>query len=125
ARQGRPRGAGEGPQGHARGDAALVRARPRTRAPDRGRDRRQRDPGDRLMTYAQLLARLLPARRFGVLLGLDRVHGVLDRLGAPHRRLGAIVHVGGTNGKGSAGAIIAALAAAAGPRRAALSSPDP
>ncbi len=76
------------------------------------------------MTYAELLARLLPARRFGVVLGLDRMRAILDRLGAPHRRrLGAIVHVGGTNGKGSTVAMIAALAAAAGQRVAAYTSP--
>ena len=75
------------------------------------------------MTYAELLARLLPARRFGVVLGLDRMRAILDRLGGPHRRLGAIVHVGGTNGKGSTVAMIAALAAAAGQRVATYTSP--
>ncbi|HEX3482860.1 MAG TPA: Mur ligase family protein [Kofleriaceae bacterium] len=88
------------------------------------------------MTYAELLARLLPARRFGMVLGLDRMRAILDRLGAPDRseagggaargitrRLGAIVHVGGTNGKGSTVAMIAALAAAAGQRVAAYTSP--
>jgi dihydrofolate synthase/folylpolyglutamate synthase len=75
------------------------------------------------MTYAELLAQLLPARRFGVVLGLERMRGVLDRLGAPDRRLGAIVHVGGTNGKGSTVAMIAALARAAGQRVAAYTSP--
>ncbi|HEX7842713.1 MAG TPA: Mur ligase family protein, partial [Kofleriaceae bacterium] len=75
------------------------------------------------MTYAELLARLIPARRFGVVLGLDRMRAILDRLGAPDRRLGAIVHVGGTNGKGSTVAMIAALAAAAGRRVATYTSP--
>src|SRR5689334_7727672 len=62
--------------------------------------------------YEALLARLLPARRFGIDLGLGRIRGLLDRLGAPDRRLGTIVHVGGTNGKGSTVAMIAALAGA-------------
>jgi dihydrofolate synthase/folylpolyglutamate synthase len=86
------------------------------------------------VTYAELLARLLPARRFGVVLGLDRMRAILDRLAAPpgatagerlapDRRLGAIVHVGGTNGKGSTVAMIAALAAAAGQRVATYTSP--
>jgi dihydrofolate synthase/folylpolyglutamate synthase len=75
------------------------------------------------VTYAELLAHLYPARRFGVVLGLDRMRAVLERLGAPERRLGAIVHVGGTNGKGSTVAMIAALAAAAGQRVAAYTSP--
>ncbi|HMG20834.1 MAG TPA: Mur ligase family protein [Kofleriaceae bacterium] len=79
------------------------------------------------MTYAGLLARLLPARRFGVVFGLERMRAILDRLAgdaaAPDRRLGAIVHVGGTNGKGSTVAMIAALAAAAGQRVATYTSP--
>jgi dihydrofolate synthase/folylpolyglutamate synthase len=67
--------------------------------------------GDRAPTaYEALLARLLLARRFGIDLGLGRVRDLLDRLGAPDRRLGAIVHVGGTNGKGSTVAMLAALA---------------
>ncbi len=61
--------------------------------------------------YEALLARLLPARRFGVVLGLERIRQLLDRLGAPDRRLGTVVHVGGTNGKGSTVAMIAALLA--------------
>jgi dihydrofolate synthase/folylpolyglutamate synthase len=61
--------------------------------------------------YADVLARLVGARRFGMKLGLDRMRELLDRLGAPDRSLGAVVHVGGTNGKGSTVAMIAALAA--------------
>jgi dihydrofolate synthase/folylpolyglutamate synthase len=83
------------------------------------------------VTYAELLARLIPARRFGVVFGLDRMQGILERLGAAgprpglriDRRLGAIVHVGGTNGKGSTVAMIAALATAAGQRVATYTSP--
>lgn len=60
--------------------------------------------------YEALLRRLLPARRFGIDLGLGRIRVLLDRLGAPDRRLGTIVHVGGTNGKGSTVAMLAALA---------------
>ncbi|HEY0195326.1 MAG TPA: cyanophycin synthetase [Kofleriaceae bacterium] len=76
-----------------------------------------------MTAYGELLARLLPARRFGVVLGLERMRQILDRLGAPDRRLGAVVHVGGTNGKGSTVAMIAALAAAAGQRVATYTSP--
>ncbi|HEX2687136.1 MAG TPA: Mur ligase family protein [Kofleriaceae bacterium] len=75
------------------------------------------------MTYAELLTRLLPARRFGVVLGLGRMRAILDRLGTPDRGLGAVVHVGGTNGKGSTVAMIAALAQAAGQRVATYTSP--
>jgi dihydrofolate synthase / folylpolyglutamate synthase len=61
--------------------------------------------------YTELLQRLLPARRFGMVLGTERMRALLDALGAPDRRLGRIVHVGGTNGKGSTVAMIAALVA--------------
>lgn len=61
--------------------------------------------------YRELLERLLPARRFGVQLGLERIRALLDRLGAPDRRLGTVAHVAGTNGKGSTVAIIAGLVA--------------
>jgi dihydrofolate synthase / folylpolyglutamate synthase len=61
--------------------------------------------------YRDLLARLLPARRFGVRLGLDRMRALLDRLGNPDQRLGTVVHVGGTNGKGSTVTLVAALVA--------------
>jgi dihydrofolate synthase/folylpolyglutamate synthase len=75
------------------------------------------------MTYAELLAQLIPARRFGVVFGLERMRAILDRLGRPDRELGRVVHVGGTNGKGSTVAMVAALAAAAGQRVATYTSP--
>jgi dihydrofolate synthase/folylpolyglutamate synthase len=75
------------------------------------------------VSYADVLARLVGARRFGVVLGLDRMRALLDRLGAPDRRLGTVIHVGGTNGKGSTVAMIAALARSAGQRVATYTSP--
>lgn len=73
--------------------------------------------------YAALLERLFAARRFGVVLGLERMRVVLDKLGAPDTKLGTVVHVAGTNGKGSTVAMIAALARAAGKRVATYTSP--
>jgi dihydrofolate synthase/folylpolyglutamate synthase len=73
--------------------------------------------------YAALLARLFAARRAGVVLGLDRIDEVLARLGRPERRIGAVVHVGGTNGKGSTAAFVASALAAAGLRVGVYSSP--
>ncbi|HTR53878.1 MAG TPA: Mur ligase family protein [Kofleriaceae bacterium] len=73
--------------------------------------------------YDELCARLYAARRFGMVLGLDRMRGALDRIGAPDRRLGQVVHVGGTNGKGSTVAMIAALARGGGARVATYTSP--
>jgi dihydrofolate synthase/folylpolyglutamate synthase len=79
-------------------------------------------PGDDV-AYGAVLARLLPARRFGVVLGLERMAALLARLGHPERRLGAVVHVAGTNGKGSTVAMIAALARAGGATVATYTSP--
>ena len=76
-----------------------------------------------MTAYADLLGRLFQARRFGVVLGLGRMRTLLDALGAPDRQLGRVVHVAGTNGKGSTVAMIAALARAAGQRVAAYTSP--
>ena len=73
--------------------------------------------------YGDLLARLVGARRFGMKLGLDRMRAQLDALGAPDRRLGTVIHVGGTNGKGSTVAMAAALAASGGARVATYTSP--
>ncbi|MBA3462694.1 MAG: bifunctional folylpolyglutamate synthase/dihydrofolate synthase [Deltaproteobacteria bacterium] len=73
--------------------------------------------------YAQLLNRLYAARRFGVVLGLERMRALLDKLDAPDRKLGTVVHVAGTNGKGSTVAMIAALAASGGKKVAAYTSP--
>ncbi len=75
------------------------------------------------MTYPELLQRLVGARRFGMKLGLERMRELLDRLGAPDRKLGTVVHIAGTNGKGSTVAMVAALARSAGKRVATYTSP--
>ncbi|HEY1552182.1 MAG TPA: Mur ligase family protein [Kofleriaceae bacterium] len=68
-----------------------------------------------------MLERLVSARRFGVVFGLERMQAIYERLGSPS--LGTVIHVGGTNGKGSTVAMIAALARAAGKRVATYTSP--
>lgn len=70
-----------------------------------------------------MLQRLVAARRFGMRFELGRMRSLLDRLGQPDRRLGTVFHVGGTNGKGSTVAMIAALAASGGRRVATYTSP--
>lgn len=47
-------------------------------------------------------------------LTLDRVLGLLEKLGNPHRRLPPVIHVAGTNGKGSTIAFMRAMLEAAG-----------
>jgi dihydrofolate synthase / folylpolyglutamate synthase len=73
--------------------------------------------------YRRLLEELFGARRAGVVFGLERMREILEKLGHPERRLGAIVHVGGTNGKGSTVAMIAAMVRAHGLRTAQYTSP--
>jgi len=56
-------------------------------------------------------------------LGLDRVERLLDRLGHPERDLPPVVHVAGTNGKGSVIAYLRAILEAAGYRVHVYTSP--
>ncbi len=56
-------------------------------------------------------------------LSLDRLERLLARLGHPERRLPPIIHVAGTNGKGSTCAFVRALAEAAGSRVHVYTSP--
>ena len=75
------------------------------------------------MTYRDVLARLVGARRFGMKLGLERMRELLDRLGAPDQRIGRVIHVAGTNGKGSTVAFLEAMLRADGKRVGAYTSP--
>ncbi len=60
--------------------------------------------------------------RFGVDLGLDRIESLLAALDNPHQRV-PIIHVAGTNGKGSVCAYLAAVLSAAGYRTGRYTSP--
>lgn len=62
----------------------------------------------------ELLERLINPDLKPIDLGLDRVQAVLERLGHPERRLPPVVHVAGTNGKGSTLAFLRAMLEAAG-----------
>ena len=57
------------------------------------------------MTYEEALAYLESASSFGIVPGLDRIRALLDELGHPERSY-RIVHVTGTNGKGSVTAFL-------------------
>jgi dihydrofolate synthase/folylpolyglutamate synthase len=63
-----------------------------------------------------ILARLLTLHPKVIDLSLDRVHRLLARLDHPERHLPPVVHVAGTNGKGSVIAILRAMLEAAGKR---------
>ena len=74
-------------------------------------------------TVEQIAARLERLYPRLIDLSLDRLHVLLDRLDHPERRLPPIVHVAGTNGKGSTCAFIRAMAEAAGQRVHVYTSP--
>ncbi|MEH2359336.1 bifunctional folylpolyglutamate synthase/dihydrofolate synthase [Nostoc sp.] len=63
-----------------------------------------------------------PLQRFGVHLGLDRIINLLANLGNPHHQV-PIIHVAGTNGKGSVCAYISSVLTEAGYRTGRYTSP--
>ena len=77
------------------------------------------------MTYAEAVARLLALRggeHAGMRPGLERIEALLAALGHPERRY-RLVQVGGTNGKGSVAAMLAAILKAGGHRVGLYTSP--
>jgi dihydrofolate synthase / folylpolyglutamate synthase len=77
------------------------------------------------MTYHEAVARLLGLRggeMAGMRPGQETIQALLDAVGNPERRL-RLVQVGGTNGKGSAAAMAAAILTAAGHRVGLFTSP--
>mgnify|MGYP001580564060 CR=1 FL=1 len=77
------------------------------------------------MTYREAVARILGLRggeMAGMRPGLARVRALLDAIGNPERAV-RIVQVGGTNGKGSISAMLAAILTAAGHRTGLYTSP--
>ena len=72
---------------------------------------------------AAQLARLEALSPGGDRLGLERITALLDRLGNPETRLPPVLHVAGTNGKGSTCALLRAALEAAGLKTHVLTSP--
>lgn len=60
--------------------------------------------------------------RFGIHLGLERIQQLLEDLGDPHQQM-PVIHVAGTNGKGSVCAYLSAVLAEAGYRVGRFTSP--
>lgn len=65
---------------------------------------------------------LKPFQKFGINLGLERINRLLSNLGNPHHRV-PIVHVAGTNGKGSVCAYLSSVLTEAGYRVGRYTSP--
>jgi dihydrofolate synthase / folylpolyglutamate synthase len=77
------------------------------------------------MTYPEAVARILGLRggeRVGMRPGLERIEALLDAIGRPERAF-TIAQVGGTNGKGSISAMLAAILQASGRRVGLYTSP--
>ena len=79
--------------------------------------------GDGSARAAAALERLAALHPKLIDLGLDRTRDLLARLGNPHHRLPPVIHVAGTNGKGSVIATARAMAEAAGLRVHVYASP--
>jgi dihydrofolate synthase/folylpolyglutamate synthase len=71
----------------------------------------------------ELIGRLSALHQKRIDLGLERMHRLLERLGHPERKLPPVIHVAGTNGKGSTVAYLRATLEAAGLRAHAYTSP--
>jgi dihydrofolate synthase/folylpolyglutamate synthase len=74
------------------------------------------------MTYSDAIAYLYGLQKHGIKLGLENMRALLGRLGHPERRF-RVLHVAGTNGKGSTAAMAASILQAAGYRVGLYTSP--
>ena len=72
--------------------------------------------------YQQCLTEMYGLRRFGIILGLDIIRGMLAHLGNPERQFSSI-HIAGTNGKGSIASAMANILFHAGYRVGLYTSP--
>jgi len=75
------------------------------------------------MNTDTILARLMSLHPKSIDLSLDRLKRLLDALGHPERKLPPVVHIAGTNGKGSTAAFLRAFCEAAGLRVHVYTSP--
>ncbi len=74
------------------------------------------------MTYEQAVEYLGGLTKFGIKFGLERITALAHAFGNPHRSL-RVIHVGGTNGKGSTATFIASILREAGYRAGLYLSP--
>lgn len=74
------------------------------------------------MTYEQALEYLASLNKFGINFGLARIEKLLSLMGHPERRF-KVVHITGSNGKGSTSAMLEAILRASGIKTALYTSP--
>ncbi len=60
------------------------------------------------MSYSSAIEFLYALQKHGIKLGLETMRTLLDRVGNPHRSL-RVLHIAGTNGKGSTAAMVASV----------------
>jgi len=72
--------------------------------------------------FSETITFLYGLERFGILLGLENITSLLEKLGNPQKTF-PVVHVAGSNGKGSTASFISNIARAAGLRTALYTSP--
>jgi len=74
------------------------------------------------VNYGEAIKYLKNLTKFGINLGLDRITELLRRVGNPHLKL-KVIHIGGTNGKGSVANMVASVLQAAGYKTGIFTSP--
>lgn len=67
------------------------------------------------MNYKEAMVYISSTSQYGSVLGLDTIRELLKRLGNPEKKV-RMIHIGGTNGKGSTAAFISSILAEAGYR---------
>ncbi len=76
-----------------------------------------------MFTYQDAIDFLFPLHRFGMKMGLETMETLCKALGNPERKMGKVIHVAGTNGKGSTSALLASIAKESGEKVALYTSP--
>ncbi|WP_254781938.1 bifunctional folylpolyglutamate synthase/dihydrofolate synthase [Desulfoluna spongiiphila] len=72
--------------------------------------------------YERCLDTMYKLGRFGIILGLDTMKGILERLGNPEKKF-TVIHVAGTNGKGSVASYLSRILTLSGYRTGLYTSP--
>src|SRR5262249_19469942 len=115
-----------GATGDVEGGSARSRLQPRRTGAGCGAGRPTRvneSAATRKTALPEVIARLSTLHPKRIDLTLDRIRHLLERLDHPERKLPPVIHVAGTNGKGSTVAYLRAILEAAGLRVHAYTSP--
>ena len=75
------------------------------------------------MNYQQSIDYLFSLQKFGIKLGLRNIKRLLSLLDNPQKKLPCIIHIAGTNGKGSTAAFLASILTQSGYKTGLYTSP--